>query len=51
MGKAKHDRILLARGGGGRLSDEMIREHILPNFKGETLENVQDAATLEAHAN
>jgi hydrogenase expression/formation protein HypE len=47
MGKAKHDRILLAHGGGGRLSDELIREYILPRFKSATLEQLADAAKLE----
>ncbi|MHC4266576.1 MAG: hydrogenase expression/formation protein HypE [Planctomycetota bacterium] len=51
MGKAKHDRILLAHGGGGRLSDELIRNHILPKFKNATLEQMADAAKLELDSN
>ncbi|MHC4758713.1 MAG: hydrogenase expression/formation protein HypE, partial [Planctomycetota bacterium] len=47
MGKAKHDRILLAHGGGGRLSEELIREYILPKFKSATLEQLADSAKLE----
>ena len=42
----KHDRILLAHGGGGQLSDELIRRHILPRFKNDTLAELTDAARL-----
>ena len=47
MGKAKHEKILLAHGGGGRLSDELIRHHILPKFKNETLQQLTDSANLD----
>jgi hypothetical protein len=46
MTKAKHDRILLAHGGGGQLTDELIRHHILPNFKNNTLTELADSAKL-----
>jgi len=46
MTKAKHDRILLAHGGGGQLTDEFIRHHILPNFKNDTLAELADSAKL-----
>jgi len=46
MAKAKHDRILLAHGGGGQLTDELIRHHILPNFKNDTLAELADSAKL-----
>jgi hypothetical protein len=36
MKSDKHDRILLAHGGGGRLSDELIRDLILPIRPGST---------------
>jgi len=47
MGKAKHEKILLAHGGGGRLSDELIRHHILPKFQSKTLQQLTDSANLE----
>lgn len=40
------ERILLAHGGGGRLSNQLIREHILPPFKNDTLSELTDAAHL-----
>jgi hydrogenase expression/formation protein HypE len=46
MKSAKKDRILLAHGGGGRLSDELIRHHILPSFHNDTLAELADAAKL-----
>jgi len=39
-------RILLAHGGGGRLSSQLIREHILPQFTNDTLSELTDAAHL-----
>lgn len=42
----RHDRILLAHGGGGQLSDELIRRYILPRFKNDTLAELTDAARL-----
>ena len=44
--KNEHDRILLAHGGGGQLSDELIRHHILPKLKNDTLAELADAAKL-----
>jgi hydrogenase expression/formation protein HypE len=46
MTAAKHDRILLAHGGGGQLTDELIRKHILPNFDNDTLAELGDSAVL-----
>jgi len=43
---AKHDRILLAHGGGGQLSDDLIRRHILPKLKNDTLAELADSARL-----
>ena len=40
-------RILLAHGGGGRLTGDLIENLILPRFKNETLEQLTDAACLE----
>jgi len=42
----KHDRILLAHGGGGQLMGELIRHHILPRFKNDTLAELGDSAKL-----
>ncbi len=46
----KDDRILLAHGGGGRLSDELIRKTIQPRLKGQLTE-LADAAKLELDSN
>jgi hydrogenase expression/formation protein HypE len=43
---ARHDRILLAHGGGGQLSDDLIRRHILPKLKNDTLAELTDSAKL-----
>lgn len=42
----KIDRILLAHGGGGQLSDELIRHNILPKFKNDILSELADSAKL-----
>jgi len=46
MKTAKNDRILLAHGGGGQLSDELIRHYILPRFKNDILAELADSAKL-----
>jgi len=46
MKSAKKDRILLAHGGGGQLSDDLIRRLILPKFRNDTLAELADAAKL-----
>jgi hydrogenase expression/formation protein HypE len=46
MKTTKHDRILLAHGGGGQLTDELIRHHILPKLKNDTLAELGDSAKL-----
>lgn len=40
------EKILLAHGGGGQLSDQLIREHIIPRFRNNTLAELDDAAKL-----
>jgi hydrogenase expression/formation protein HypE len=40
------DRILLAHGGGGQLTDDLIRRHILPKLKNDTLSELGDSANL-----
>jgi hydrogenase expression/formation protein HypE len=44
--KNEHDKILLAHGGGGQLSDELIRHHILPKLKNDILSELADSAKL-----
>ncbi|MFC1781816.1 hydrogenase expression/formation protein HypE [Planctomycetota bacterium] len=42
----KDNRILLAHGGGGQLTEELIQKHILPNLKNDTLTELGDSAKL-----
>lgn len=51
MGRGKHDRILLAHGGGGRLTDELIRHNILPKLKNDALSELSDSAKLNLSSN
>jgi hydrogenase expression/formation protein HypE len=46
----RHDKILLAHGGGGQLSDELIRHIIQPKFK-DSLAELADAAKLNLASN
>ncbi len=46
MGTDKDNRILLAHGGGGQLSNELIRKHILPKLKNDVLDELGDSAKL-----
>ena len=46
MATKRHTQILLAHGGGGQLSDELIRGLILPKLKNDTLAELADAAKL-----
>ena len=46
MNQRTHDKVLLAHGGGGQLSDQFIRRHILPRFSNNTLAELADAAKL-----
>ena len=47
MKSAKNDKILLAHGGGGQLSDDLIRRHILPKLNNDTLAELADSAKLD----
>jgi hydrogenase expression/formation protein HypE len=47
MKSGRHDRILLAHGGGGQLSDELIRDLILPRFRNDILSQLADSAKLD----
>lgn len=48
---SKHDRILLAHGGGGQLTDDLIRNHILPSLNNEALAELGDSAELNVASN
>jgi hydrogenase expression/formation protein HypE len=47
---ATADKILLAHGGGGQLSDSFLRQHILPRFRNSTLAELADAAKLNLNS-
>ena len=51
MRTSENDRILLAHGGGGQLSDELIRHHILPKLKNDILAELADSAKLNLASN
>lgn len=51
MEPTRKDKILLAHGGGGRLSDELVRHHILPSIRNDILAELGDAANLELESN
>lgn len=46
MTTTKNDRILLAHGGGGQLTDELVRNLILPSFDNDVLARLSDSAEL-----
>jgi len=48
---SEHDRILLAHGGGGQLTDDLIRHHILPSLNNEVLAELGDSAKLNVSSN
>jgi hydrogenase expression/formation protein HypE len=41
------ERILLAHGGGGQLTNQLIRERIVPKFRNEALVELADSARLD----
>ncbi|MDI9431317.1 MAG: hydrogenase expression/formation protein HypE [Planctomycetes bacterium] len=47
MAHDEPQRVLLAHGGGGQLTSQLIRELILPNLKNEALSSLGDSACLE----
>lgn len=51
MTGTKHDKVLLAHGGGGQLTDELIRHHILPRLKNDVLAELGDSAKLNLASN
>ena len=46
MNSDKNQRILLAHGGGGQLTEELIALHILPKLRNDTLAKLDDSAKL-----
>ena len=46
----KYDQILLAHGGGGLLTNEIIRETFLPHFQNDLLGRLEDGAVLRIGA-
>ena len=46
MKKEENAKILLAHGGGGQLSNELIAKYILPKLTNQTLEKLADSAML-----
>jgi hydrogenase expression/formation protein HypE len=45
------ERILLAHGGGGQLTNQLIRERIVPRLRNETLSELADSARLTLSSN
>src|SRR5262245_13922848 len=45
---ANADRVLLGHGSGGRLSAELLRSVFLPAFDNNTLNSLEDQATLRS---
>jgi hydrogenase expression/formation protein HypE len=46
MNQRVHDKVLLAHGGGGQLSEQFIHQYLLPRFRNNTLAELTDAAKL-----
>ncbi len=44
--KSAYDRIVMAHGGGGRLSGDLLRQIFLPAFANDVLSRLEDQATL-----
>lgn len=47
MANSGPERILLAHGGGGQLTNQLIRTHVLPHLGNEALSELGDSACLE----
>ncbi len=50
MKAAKNKKILLAHGGGGRLTEQLIRHNILPKLRNDVLAKLGDSAKLDFHS-
>jgi hydrogenase expression/formation protein HypE len=46
-----NEKILLAHGGGGQLTEELIRKYILPKLQNKTLAKLGDSAELNVSSN
>ncbi|MBN2590370.1 MAG: hydrogenase expression/formation protein HypE [Sedimentisphaerales bacterium] len=51
MIKDENEQILLAHGGGGQLTEELLRKHILPKIHNNTLSKLGDSAELNVSSN
>jgi len=51
MTNAGPERILLAHGGGGQLTNQLIRSHILPHVGNDGLAQLDDSASLDLESN
>jgi len=51
MTKDSDERILLAHGGGGQLTEQLIRNHILPKLDNNVLSELGDSAQLDLDSN
>lgn len=47
MNKGENKKVLLAHGGGGRLTNELIAETIVPKFSNDILSKLTDSADLD----
>jgi hydrogenase expression/formation protein HypE len=51
MNQKPHERVLLAHGGGGQLTDQFIHQYLLPRFSNNTLAELTDSAKLNLDSN
>lgn len=51
MIKDEDEKILLAHGGGGQLSEELLRKHIFPKIQNKTLSKLGDSAEINVSSN
>ncbi len=51
MIKDENEKILLAHGGGGQLSEELLRKHIFPKIQNKTLSKLGDSAEINLSSN
>ncbi len=51
MTKDENEKILLAHGGGGQLSEELLRKHIFPKIQNKTLSKLGDSAEINVSSN
>ena len=45
-GSSRRDNVLLAHGGGGQLTDELLTTHVFPRLGNEILDELLDSADL-----